>query len=55
MQKLFQQRGIQTVTDILAMTEEDILFIASSQPNPISHGFLLQYLRDEAPTCKHED
>jgi hypothetical protein len=36
------------------MTEEDISFVASNQPNPISRG-LLQQFRDEAATCLHED
>jgi hypothetical protein len=52
-QKLFQC-GIQTVPDILAMTEEDILFVASNQPNPISRGLLQQFC-DEVAICKNED
>jgi hypothetical protein len=51
--KLFQH-SIQTVTDILAMTEEDISSMVSNQTNPISCG-LLQQFHDEAATCQHEE
>jgi hypothetical protein len=36
------------------MKEEDMSFIASDQPNPISCGLLKQFC-DEGATCQEED